>query len=755
MKSTPKSFLLTLILIFCALALCSCAGAKVAEGEAVALISDSGDEVTVTAAFKEQVQNANKDKTVYLFKLGTGTVNYDLTALAPVAEAKMGASVSFTLPLRENGSSALTCAFLMATKDPMNNSYAVLTGDPIYISNPEKLASNTSGAEKYSSIKGVNAESADLAISLGASHAVVDLPIEKYLAQKGGDGTVRRDFDGVSYFFDLSAISKLDRKISALTDAGTAVYLRVYLGSAYEELPDQQKFLSYPNTEKGGKYYNINVGSKDAVNAFAAFTDLLASRYAVGGEHGFAGSLIVGKAQNSSDLGDEQAKLASGAFAKEYAVSLRLAHNIMRSYFSGAQVYLAIDNRLTSVRSASHLSADAFISAVDAEFDGASDFCWGVAAECGAATVTGDRVWYDTENNSLITPTNLSGLTDTLLGREDLLYSDWVRPVIISDLAIASVRDSLASESNQAVSYAFTYYEAVKNGKISALIYSELYDNESSTFGLIGGSGEKEICSIFRKVDTENDISDTVGELIGAPWNVLADNKELCDKVRRGKYSTGTGSLGSSDGYELSSLFSFDGGTLCGFDTLGGGYTGLKRENGSSRLFAEFDPSGGEKHFSIASFGVPSELVGGDYIVIPLKIMPNGDAAVGSYKLTLTLIQNEREGEVRNYSSSVSVTPSSDCTAVFDISDFTADKLGSDIAFMLTVETADTIPFTLSVSEVLSAKEPASNIWIAVLIIVGILVLGALIVVFVLWFRKNYTIDLGTKKNKKHAADGN
>ena len=97
MKSTPKSFLLTLILIFCALALCSCAGAKVAEGEAVALISDSGDEVTVTAAFKEQVQNANKDKTVYLFKLGTGTVNYDLTALAPVAEAKMGASVSFTL----------------------------------------------------------------------------------------------------------------------------------------------------------------------------------------------------------------------------------------------------------------------------------------------------------------------------------------------------------------------------------------------------------------------------------------------------------------------------------------------------------------------------------------------------------------------------------------------------------------------------------------------------------------------------------
>ncbi len=754
MKKTLKLSILTIfVTLALAASLASCSARGVDAGEARAVLSDSGEEVTVEIAFTEQVINANADKTLYLFRIDAGAAAYDLASLSPSAEMKMTDYARVTVPLFENGSSALYGSFVFATYDGLKNSYSVLS-DRLYVENPERLAPKDGEAQKFESIKGVNAESTSLAISLGVSHSLIDIKLEDYIAAADDEHTVRHEFDGTSSFFSRDAIAALDEKLASLDRAGSAIYLRIGLGTAEKELPDEKKFLSYPATAAGEELYPINFGNRAAFSAYSAFCDLIADRYAVTADISF----ILGRASNSAELGDEQSELASGAFASEYAAALRVTYNILRSRTAGGEVFASIDNRLTATRSSEHLSAEAFLVALDLAVGRSSDFPWGVAAECGAGSVSGDRVWYDSENVSLITPTNLSGLTESLLGRDDLMFGGWARPAIISDLLIATVDGSRASESNQAASYAFTYYQAVKDGKLSALIYGDVFDGESSSFGLLGALGEKEICDMIRAIDTDADINDRVGELIGGAWNALAENRELYDRVVRGKYLSGAATLGSSEGYELSPLVGFERGELDNFSTVGSVRLMLDKVGGISKLTASFDPESGEKPSGIAVFGIDPSLIGGEYIMLPLTVRPDGDAVVESYELTLTLLQNDPAGESRNYSSSVKVTPGAAVTAVFDISAFSEAKLDDDVTLLLTVSGSDGLPFTLKLDEVLSAKQPKTVIWIIVLVSLCVLVLAGAVTVFIIWFRKNYDIDFSAlrreKKDKKAKKEG-
>ena len=734
-----------------ALLLCACSGQSLEPGEATATVS--GEEITVSAAFTEQLQNARKDMTVYLFAVAPDvSVNTLLSSdPEPLAEAKMAANISFTVPLCENGESNLTTGYIMATYDKLQKVYKPLYDAPVYISNPEALAQNKESLPERNSIKGATADSASQAISLGVSHALVELPIEEYLNPISGSDTVRHEFRGVSYYFDRAAVEELDKKIAALTEADIEVYLRIYLGQNYEDLPDEQKYLSYPDTVDGKRYYPINFGEGEAMLSYSAFVDLLCSRYAQNDpDFGQAHSVIFGKAANSADLGTEQEELTGGVFAGEYAVALRITHNILRSYCEHGQVYLSIDDNIYAPDATGFIDGEEFLTSVAAIAKDQGDYEWGVAAECASSFAGNDALWNDTETSSTVTPTNFSSLTDVLLERDELTYGDVVRPVIISDFSIYSDPEKPASEENQAVSYAYTYYEAARNGKIKALIYSVLEDTEYSTEGLISAKGEKEICEMMRKIDTDFDISDIVGNHIGSAWTKLYGNDDLKNTVQRGKYADGDASLGKAENYELSPLISFDDGTLSGFYTVGDGQVGLVRRNGSSQLAAHFDPTlTPDGDFAVAVNGVSPDLISGNYLVMPLSIQPDGDLAVDDYKLTLTLLQNEPNGEIRIYSSSLTVSPGEDKTAIFDISEFSGNKLGSDVTVLIAVEGSESTAFTLCIGELLSGTEPSNN-WIVILIVVLIiLVVAALIVVFVIWFRKNYTIDFGGKKKAK------
>ena len=746
-----KASILACVLI-AALLLCACAGQNLEPGDTVATLS--GESITVSAAFTEQLQNAKKDQTVYLFAVAPDVSVGELLSSEPepLAEAKMAGKLSFTVPLCENGESRLTTGFILATYDKLQKAYQPLHDCPVYISNPEALAENHEALPEHSSIKGVTAESTSHVIALGASHALVELPIEDYILPVADENAIRHEFGGVSYYFSRAAIEALDKKISALSKAGIEAYIRIYLGSSHEDLPKELKYLSYPGTEDGSRYYTVNFSDGDAMLSYSAFTDLLCSRYA---KTGNTYSIIVGKGANSADLGSKQDFMKSGIYTDDYAKALRITHNILLSYCKNGQVYLSIDDNLYAPKEAGMIDGEEFLTSVAAVAKDQGDYRWGVAAECSASFAKNDSVWNDTESASSLTPTNLSTLTDVLLERDELTYGDVIRPVIISDFTIYSNPEEPISEENQAVSYAYTYYEAVKNGKIRALFYSELLDNEYSFDGIINADGEKEIYRMIKKIDTDYDLSDDVGNLIGSVWTKLYENDDLRDAVQRGKYLKGSATLGSAEKYDLATVLSFGGGTLAGFDTVADGHAGLVRIDGASQLIAHFDPRERSGDFSIAVNGISPDLISGSYLVVPLRITTGDDIAVEDYRISLTLLQNEPNGEIRIYSSTLTLEPDADKTAIFNISEFSGNKLSGDVTMLISVTGSDKVAFDLTVGDILSANEPANNWWVILLIVLGILLVGAGIVVFVLWFRKNYTLDFGSSKSKPKNNGGN
>lgn len=733
-------FLLSMILLF------SCGEEIVGEGQMAAKLVSSGDEIKITATFSADVVDANRDNTLYLFELAPGNDIKDIQELSPIAQANFGASVSFTVPFSDAGADRIASGFAVAVFDSARNSYTSVSDCIAYISNPEELADNKQEYPKLHSIKGVYAENLTDAVTLGVSHTVIDLAIEDYLLLSGDGAAVLHNFYGESYYFDRDAVEQLDKKIIGYSDLGINIYLRVYLGSAYSELEEGYRSLSYPSTEAGREYYSINVNDPSAAKAFCAFVDLITERYTREDRlYGFAPSLILGRGENSAHLGNSQSELLAGEYVEDYAVAARMAHNILRSNYANGRFYISTDKYLSSSRGAEHMSATSFVVAFSGAAHRQGDYAWNVSTELSAPVATNDRIWYDTENTTVLTPNNLSALTEGLLSRVELLYDGNMRHAVISDFELYCQKESEASEFNQAASYAYTYYRAVADGKIEALIYSTVCDTESRSTGLRFENATKDIYDIVRTIDTDRELPEGFESLIGAAWSALYEDRELRNKVERGKSSGGAAKIDERENYRVDTLFGFDDGTLMGFSPVSGGYVGLVREEGGSRLKAELKATDGMPVGIICTW-IDERSLAGQYLIVPLSIS-SSDPSVNAFTLTLSLLQNGEQ--VRNYTSSLEIAGGEHTTAVFDISDFTGSKIAETVSLQLSVNAGKSADITLFIDEILTGKEPENIVLVLVIIGLVLLFVAGLITAFVLWFRKHYTIDFGRSDDKK------
>ncbi len=745
MRKIFKKTLCIAVFLLCALMLFSCGEEAVEEGRMTAKLVLSGKEIKITAAFSAEVAESNRDKMLYLFELVPGNDINDIQKLSPIAQANFGSTVSFTVPFSDGGAQRIASGFVVAVFDGARNTYETVNDCVAYIANPEELAINRDEYPQTHSIKGVYAENLTDAVTLGVSHAVVDLAIEDYLLLSGSASSVSHNFGGESYYFDRDAVELLDKKIKSYSELGINIYLRVYLGSAYSELDEGYRVLSYPSTEKGRRYYSINVNDPTAAKAFGAFVDLITERYTRKDKlYGFAPSLILGRGENSAHLGNSQSELLAGEYVKDYAVAARMAYNILLSNYANGRFYISTDKYFSSSRGAEHMSATNFLTAFSGEARRQGDYAWNLSTELSAPVATNDRIWYDTENTAVLTPNNLSDLTSGLLSREEFLFEGDTRCVAVSDFELYCHKESEASEFNQAASYAYAYYRAAADGKIEALIYSTVCDTENASTGLRSKNAPKDIYDIVRTIDTDRELPEGFSTLIGAAWSTLYEDRELRDKVERGRSSSGTAAIGDREKYKIDTLFGFDDGTLMGFSAVSGGYVGLVREENSSRLKAELTATDGMP-VGIICGGIDERSLAGQYLIVPLRIS-SSDPTVRTFTLTLSLLQNG--DQIRNYTSSLDIAGGEYATAIFNISDFTASKLGTDVALLLSVNAEKSADITLFIDEILTGKEPDNIVLTVVLIVLGVLAVGALMTVFIIWFRKHYTIDFGRSDDK-------
>ena len=713
---------LSVALLF-ALVLASCGGCGGGEGlepgQVSVLINE--EEIEIRAAFSEEAL-ASAGKKVYLFELPAGVSAVDLTVMKPVGVADASGNVRFNLPVDHNGASRVYYGFFLAFYDESTNAYVPAIERPVYVENPEDIAYNPAGEDVVDSLKGLADPGTAAAVELGISHTLVELPIEKYILPGGNADAFCHVFGGESFFFDADAIAALDKKLEKYAVLGLNVFLRVYMGSAEHEIPQGLEYLGLDGETVGTGYYSVNFADERAMSAYAAFIDLLGSRYA---RIGIATGLIVGRGANSpsGQVGDK--------YIESYEHALRISHLIMRSHASCATVYAAVDSDLAT--------RSTFLNRLAAIAIGGGNYDFGIAAELSAGS---DRVWYGSPGATEQIPTNLNELT-ALSGSEGLLYGGESRRVIISDFAVPATGGE-ASLANQAASYAFSYYKVVENGTVSAFIYSSLYDGESGE-GLMTAEGEKKnIFGIFAAVDTEKEIGVTVSQVItGTVWTDLYGNEELREKVIRGKSFTGSLKTDSEENYDCTPMFSIDGDSFKLFALTGDGYLGVSRAEGESYVYAAFE--GGAAG---VTFGpITADRLSGNYLIIPMRF---DSAEESEFEFTLTLTQNDHAGEIRICAATGKLPVGENHTVVFDISSLTSGKLECDAVISLSV--SGDAPFTVTLGEFLAGNVPPS-VWLIILI-VALCAVGAagIAVLLVLWFRKAY----GAKKAEgdEESSDG-
>lgn len=728
----------------------------------------SKDKIKVTVCPDPDLLERYKGESeLYLFALRPGQslddANYQGGGAASLARKKAADRLDFELSLNENGSaSLLACRFVGAFVDRGSNRFVQATSFPAYVSNPELLGEGNRPERKAPlSIKGLAPVEDTDAVLLGVSHAIIDIKLDEYLTfdGSGADGYI---YNGRSYFISPAAISTLDKRVRFLTDSGVRVYFRFSLGRSEEELSGALALLACPGTKKGSDSYMINFASPEGAACAAGFFDYIAARYTDSSKGvGFCSDFIAGTGANTPSVNGDCGDLGSKYFAAYYDFA-RTLYTSLVSHCGNGQVYVTIDHRLKKAGGASpDMKGSEFLSELAAYSSATGDFPWGVAANIRATSVDSDRIWYDDSGNGdYLTPSNLRALTVDIMPTEKMLFGGEMRKIIIDgfSVALSESKDPTADEINQAASYAYAYYCAVETRSIGAFVYSSHIDSGKKKSGLFTADAEgrpldsrARIRTMMKYIDTDYPVGGLIGGAIeGGKWDALYENNRAAAAVNRLIFSDSAGVVEKAAdktveetvkvNYDASPVFDFtSAGDTLGFYAVGGeSFASL-----SSGLLVSVKKTSPAQSVILFNREVDASIVSGDRIIFIIKLSSPA-------KLTLHLEQKRDDGSLAICESPVSAIAGEQAYA-FDVSEYRKAGLSKGpLALRLSIEpTGDGGEAAeLKITDVFAAKEYRNTLLIVVLAVLGTAALIAVVTIFVIWFRKNYTVEIGSGKKR-------
>lgn len=739
-----KSFILLLLTFVLLILLCGCAESSVEEGTLEATLDPDRKNITVKVSPDADLLKEYESSDVYLFALETGKSEYSLKNEAPIATVKGGASVSFSIPLVENGCSRLYYSFTAALFDADRNEFVEAVDSSAYISNPEILSENGNAFPKQTSIKGLCADYDTEAVMLGASHIIIDLPVEKYLLPSGRADAESYVYNSNSYYLDENELHSLDERVRYYFDNKVNVYFRITLASSQEELDGELKCLAYSGTKKGSAEYAFDLSNPQCAEYVAGFLDFLAERYTrADAKYGLACAFIAGYGMNTPGKG--VASVSADDYVNSCATLLRIMHIAITSHYENGRVYLTVDDKWKAAGgSACDQSGYNFIVAVSKRTALQGDYGWGVAASVKAYS-NPDRVWYDNSGDGkYLTPDSIGRLSDELMSRSEMLYGEERRSVIVSGIAI----ELTDSELNQAVSYAYAYYKAAAAG-VDAFCYSCQADIKVGLHSADSSGrpvSSRKILETFRDIDTNADVSFyTSAALSENKIKELYENyKDIVQVKQKG---TGASAPANAEDYDTSVMFDFKDGTLGSFFTFGRkSYSGLVRRGDAASLEASLIREDTASYPYISRRGINPSDFNGDSILLRFDLASSVIFPSEKYSLTLTLVQS---GNGVIYESVATVKAGKDQTLAFDISEFNGIKGGEEVELRLAAEGEGGSSCILTIHSILTGKTRTNTTLIVLLIVLASAAIVTVMVLLVIWFRRNYRADSHKNKRKK------
>ena len=377
-----------------------------------------------------------------------------------------------------------------------------------YVSNPEKLSTNTAAYFVPGTKKGIQATDINELTDTKSKTVFFNLYISDLMRKDSGVETYK--YNGKTYHFNgLYGYVYLVQQCNA---KGIQVTAQISI----DRNASTQSFITGNSPYAETAYYGWNTDNSTTRQTMEAMFAYLGEKF--GKNNCYISNWILGNEVNSASGYYYVGNVSFSKFISMYSEAFRCLYNAVKSSRGSSKVFICLDNcwnqkNAFTICYSARSTLESFAAKIS---DMQKDVNWNLAYHAYNQPLSDSQFWSganasmftsDANTTTFITMRNIQTLTDYVKNR----FGSNTR-IILSEQGFSS---TYGGQANQAASMALAYYKAACNPMIDAFIIRSYKDEahevaQGLAMGLKDANGKKKTAyNVFKNMDSSNSLKYT------------------------------------------------------------------------------------------------------------------------------------------------------------------------------------------------------------------------------------------------------
>lgn len=377
-----------------------------------------------------------------------------------------------------------------------------------YVSNPEKLSTNTAAYFVPGTKKGIQATDINELTDTKSKTVFFNLYISDLMRKDSGVETYK--YNGKTYHFNgLYGYVYLVQQCNA---KGIQVTAQISI----DRNASTQSFITGNSPYTETAYYGWNTDNSTTRQTMEAMFAYLGEKF--GKNNCYISNWILGNEVNSASGYYYVGNVSFSKFISMYSEAFRCLYNAVKSSRGSSKVFICLDNcwnqkNAFTICYSARSTLESFAAKIS---DMQKDVNWNLAYHAYNQPLSDSQFWSganasmftsDANTTTFITMRNIQTLTDYVKNR----FGSNTR-IILSEQGFSS---TYGGQANQAAAIALAYYKAACNPMIDAFIIRSYEDEahevaQGLAMGLKDANGKKKTAyNVFKNMDSSNSLKYT------------------------------------------------------------------------------------------------------------------------------------------------------------------------------------------------------------------------------------------------------
>lgn len=377
-----------------------------------------------------------------------------------------------------------------------------------YVSNPEKLSTNTAAYFVPGTKKGIQATDINELTDTKSKTVFFNLYISDLMRKDSGVETYK--YNGKTYHFNgLYGYVYLVQQCNA---KGIQVTAQISI----DRNASTQNFITGNSPYAETAYYGWNTDNSTTRQTMEAMFAYLGEKF--GKNNCYISNWILGNEVNSASGYYYVGNVSFSKFISMYSEAFRCLYNAVKSSRGSSKVFICLDNcwnqkNAFTICYSARSTLESFAAKIS---DMQKDVNWNLAYHAYNQPLSDSQFWSganasmftsDANTTTFITMRNIQTLTDYVKNR----FGSNTR-IILSEQGFSS---TYGGQANQAAAIALAYYKAACNPMIDAFIIRSYKDEahevaQGLAMGLKDANGKKKTAyNVFKNMDSSNSLKYT------------------------------------------------------------------------------------------------------------------------------------------------------------------------------------------------------------------------------------------------------